>query len=79
MGINIDVSTETKTHISHILNYGKPTPIACYTVRCPKCNSEKDVTTASILDGNEVAGTIQNPQIYLHSAKCKRCRWEYYF
>ena len=65
--INIQVSTELKTnHTSHMINYGKPTDIVCYVVRCPKCDSEKNVITINIIDGEEVAGTVQNPQVFLH-------------
>jgi len=76
----IQVSTELKTnHTSHMINYGKPTTIACYVVRCPKCDSEKNVITINIIDGEEAAGTIQNPQVFLHGARCKKCLWEHYF
>lgn len=82
MDNDIKVSTVQRHHQSQSLNYGKVTQIDFYVVvRCPKCDSEKDVTTASIIDGevDRAVGTILEPKILLYSARCKNCLWEKYF
>lgn len=74
---DILVSTETVNHRSQAVNYGKPIELEYYVVRCRQCKSE--CSTSNIIDGEEVYGTIQEPKIYLWSAKCKNCLKEWYF
>jgi len=73
------VSTETVTHISQAVNYGKPIELDYYVVRCRKCGGKEECSTANVIDGEEVNGTIQEPVVYLWSAKCKRCLKEWFF
>ncbi len=74
---DIQVSTETVNHISESVNYGKPISLDYYVVRCLKCKQE--CATSNIIDGEQVEGTIKNPEIYLWSARCKSCLKEWYF
>ncbi len=74
---DIQVSTETVNHISESVNYGKPISLDYYVVRCLRC--KKECATSNIIDGEQVEGTIKNPEIFLWSARCKSCLKEWYF
>ena len=74
---DVSVSTETVQHRSEAVNYGKPILLDYYVVRCLKC--KKECATSNIIDGEQKAGTIQEPVIYLWSARCKSCLKEWYF
>jgi hypothetical protein len=75
---DIKITTQTVQHSSQAVNYGKPIPLDYYVVWCLKCG-EKECSTMNVVDGEEVAGTIQDPVIYLWGARCKTCLKEWYF
>jgi thiol:disulfide interchange protein len=74
---DVRVSTEKRIHRSQAVNYGRPIELEFYMVWCLKC--DKECSTANVIDGEEVAGTIQEPVIYLWSAHCKNCLKEWFF
>ena len=75
---DVKIATETVQHRSEAVNYGRTIPLDYYVVRCIKCG-DKECSTVNIISGDIVAGTIQEPVIYLWSAKCKQCLKEWYF
>lgn len=73
------VSTEIREIKKESLNYGKPTKVEMYIVRCSRCKNNPECTTVNVIDGEQVYGTIKEPIVYLWSATCKKCKKEWYF